>query len=431
MRVTFLNTFDSRGGAARAAFRSFRAVSALPGVEATFVTREKRTDHPGVVEDHSRLTRLYGEKASEYDQRALKRQHPDRHRVPFSVNRLLDSVHETVRATRPDLVHLHWPHAGFLRLESLPLLGAPVVWTLHDMWAFTGVCHYSGGCAGYLEGCGACPLLKSQHQDDVSARVYSRKRAVYARTNLHVVTPSHWLADLARSAPLLAGIPVDVVPNGLDTEVFSPQNRAAARAALGLPLEGRLVLLGADHALSDPRKGCATLLKALARAEAEAPEQPRARYVVFGNAQVDTALAQETGALPLGPVHNDHTLAQVYSACDLYAFPSTQDNLPNTVMEALSCGLPVLAFTVGGLPDMIRHGENGLLVQSPACDMHDFIAALREFPQGQALAAMARNARADALRRFSLAALGKRHETLYHAALARFSATAGRTEVLT
>ncbi|MHC1753252.1 glycosyltransferase [Humidesulfovibrio sp.] len=422
MRVTFLNTFDDQGGAARAAFRTFRAVSALPGVETVFITRKKASGHPGVQEDRSPLTLLYGDEASTHDQRALKRQHPDRSRVPFSVNRLRDTVHQTVRGTRPDLVHLHWPNAGFLRLESLPLLGAPVVWTLHDMWPFTGVCHYSGGCQKYLQGCGACPLLASANAQDVSARVYARKAAAYAKTALHAAAPSHWLAQLARTAPLLAGVPVDVVPNGLDTEVFAPQDRTAARAALGLPREGRLVLLGADHALSDARKGCSALLAALAGHAG--PESPPARCVVFGNTPEQTPAGN---ALLLGPLRDDRTLAQVYSACDLYAFPSTQDNLPNTVVEALACGLPVLAFDVGGLADLVRHGENGMLVKSPACDMQDFITALLNFPKGQQLAAMGRNARADALRRFSLSALGRRHETLYHAALARFVGLPGRT----
>lgn len=424
LRVSFVNTYDDRGGAARAAFRAFLAVSALPEVEALFVTRGKCTGHPAVLADCSRRTLLFGEQAAAHDQRALKRLHPQRQRAPYSVNRLADTACATVRATRPDLVHLHWPHAGFLRIESLPKLGAPVVWTLHDMWAFTGVCHYAGDCRRYLEGCGRCPMLASGDPADVSARVFARKRATYARTRLHLAAPSKWLADLAAASPLLAGIPVDVAPNGLNTDMYSPRDRAAAREALGLPPTGRLLLLGADHALSDPRKGCAALLEALGRNDSGAGAE--FRPVVFGNAPADEGhlrAAEQSGAILLGPLRGDEALALAYSACDLYAFPSTQDNLPNTVMEALSCGLPVLAYAIGGLPELVRHGQTGMLVQATdasACGMHSFLQALHNFPVHR-LDEMGRAARADAVARFSLEALGRRHQTLYSAALERFA----------
>lgn len=437
LRVSFVNTYDDRGGAARAAFRAFLAVSALPGVEAVFITRSKSTGHPAVLEDRSPRTLLFGEQAAAHDQRALKRLHPLRQRAPYSVNRLADTAHGVVRATRPDLVHLHWPHAGFLRIESLPLLGAPVVWTLHDMWAFTGVCHYAGDCRRYLEGCGRCPMLASDDPADVSARVFARKRAAYARTRLHLAAPSKWLADLASRSPLLAGLPVDVTPNGLDTGAFAPLDRAAARAALGLPGEGRLLLMGADHALNDPRKGCAALLEALAQGgpAGGSGSRPGAgfRPVVFGNAPADDRqlrAAERCGAILLGPLRGDEALARAYSACDLYAFPSAQDNLPNTVMEALSCGLPVLALDIGGLRELVRHGQTGMLAEvseatgASACGMHSFLQALQDFPVHR-LDEMGRAARADALARFSLEALGRRHQTLYSAALERFG-NAGR-----
>jgi len=416
MRIAFVNTFNDRGGAAKAAFRLFSGVYEEQGVIARFFSRENATGHPGVVADRSRLTALFGDQASVFDQKGLKRRHPGRERVPFSVNRIPDTVHETILAFEPDLVHLHWPHAGFMRLESLAKLGVPLVWTLHDMWAFTGVCHYAGDCRKYMAGCGACPRLKSADRDDVSARVFARKRALYPGLDIHVVCPSAWLAGLAGKSRLLGGVPATVIPNCLDEKVFSPAkgggDKAEARAALGLPRQGRLVLFGADAALSDPRKGGRELVRAFAQA---APERaPGARLVVFGDEE-ETPPAP--GVLVLGRIDGEETLARLYAACDLYAFPSLEDNLPNTVMEASSCGAPVAAYATGGVPEMVIPGVTGYL--APTGDMAAFLDAVFTALDDPGLTRLGENARKRAASLYARDAVVSRHLELYRAVFAR------------
>ncbi len=408
MRIAFVNTFDGRGGAARAAFRLFQGVYGAPGVEARFFTRENATGHPGVVEDRSRLTVLFGEKAPAYDQKGLKRRHPGRERVPFSLNRIPDTVHETVLAWKPDLVHLHWPHAGFMRLKSLAAFPVPIVWTLHDMWAFTGVCHYAGDCEGYRTGCGACPKLKSADPLDCSARVFARKRALYPRLDLSVICPSAWLAGLARQGPLLRDAAMAHIPNCLDTALFAPMDKAKARASLGLPLTGRLVLFGADAALDDPRKGGRALVEAFA---ARAAERPGAALVVFGD---EGGPSPWPNVLTLGRIGDDRTLARLYAACDLFAFPSLADNLPNTVLESLSCGTPVLAWATGGVPEMVRPGETGYL--APRGDMAAFVAALFPALAEDALPRLGENARRRTVARFGMDVVVSRHLAFYRRA---------------
>ena len=404
MRVTFLNTYDNKGGAARAAFRLFSGISNLPDVEAVFVTREKKTANPKVVEDRSRRTRLFGEHASVYDQRPLKREHPHRRIMPFSVNRLADTVHETIHSTYPNIVHLHWLNAGFVRLESLTRIGVPIVWTLHDMWPFTGVCHYSLNCLRYLEGCGCCPLLASDSNQDISAATFARKQKVYSKLNLTVVTPSAWLGKLAASSPLFQAFPIHVIPNGLDTSIFHPWPKFEARRILNLPFHSKLILFGADHALTNPFKGGRDFVKIFA---ANAPQGTE--LVIFGTAERKKL---DTNIHSLGTIDNDIKLAQLYSACDLYAYPSQQDNLPNTVMEAMACGTPVLAFAIGGIPEMIDHCKNGFLVKS--MDMNSFWWSLEKTMQRGELQQLGAIARQKVVQKFSYDKVAKHYMNIYH-----------------
>lgn len=405
MRVTFANTFDSRGGAARAALRLFQGMRHRTDVQARMVVQNRSGQTPGVL---TPFLPISADTTSFLDQYSLKRTYPDRMRVPFSVNRLSGLAPFTINRTRPELVHLHWLHCGFMRIEQLARLKAPLVWTIHDMWAFTGVCHYSGGCERYMNGCGRCPLLGSAAELDVSRTVFARKSSVYPGLNLTVVSPSNWLADLARKSPLLRDKPVKVIPNGIDTDLFYPIDRVAARSKLGLPVRKRLVLFGADHAMHDRRKGGHMLVDALG-----ALETANVEAVVFGAEKPEGQSPLPLKTHWLGRIDNDWKLAMLYSAADLFVAPSLEENLSNAVMEALSCATPVLAFDIGGMSDMVETGRNGLLVP------------LDEGPQGlraaleslisdqQKLDQLRFRARESVLERFRLQDIADRYAELY------------------
>ncbi|MGE4291007.1 MAG: glycosyltransferase [Desulfovibrio sp.] len=417
MRVVFLNTFEDQGGAARAAVRLFEAVRGLPDMRADMLVRRTGARRPGV---HV-LPGLPTPWSSRLDQRDLKATHPDRIRAPYSVNRVPGLAALALRGLRPDIAHLHWLHCGLLRIESLARLKMPVVWTIHDMWAFTGVCHYAGACERYLQGCGVCPALASANPDDISARTFARKAATYPRMNLTVVSPSRWLAGLARKSPLLGARRVEVIPNGLDTQRYAPLSEAErnrARARFGLPLianaRGRrpLLLFGADFALEDTRKGGQDLLAALAQARLPVD------LAIFGN----SAPVPELEGLRvhgLGYLKNDADLVRAYAACDLYVLPSQQDNLPNTVLESLACGTPVLAYDTGGIPEMIEDGENGFLVRNVA-NMGEkdraeaLVRALRAALAAPGLfSTMRERAREKALREYATDVAARRYRALY------------------
>jgi glycosyltransferase involved in cell wall biosynthesis len=261
---------------------------------------------------------------------------------------------------RPDIINLHWVSAGFLRIESLRKLKAPLVWTLHDMWPFTGGCHLSHDCIKFTGSCGACPILKSSRDFDLSRWIWRRKARVWKNLNLTIVTPSRWLAKRARISSLFKNFRIEIIPNGLDSRVFRPIDKKIARDALGIPEGQKIVLFGSVHPESDANKGFQLLKRAL-QAIKEQRKVGDITCLIFGvsgpRKNLDIGLSMHY----LGFLHDDITLALAYSAADAFILPSLQENLPNTVMEALSCGTPCVAFNAGGTPEMIVHKKNGYL----------------------------------------------------------------------
>lgn len=309
------------------------------------------------------------------------------------------------------IVHLHWI-AGFVDpatfFEDLPA-GVPVAWTLHDMNPFTGGCHYDAGCGRWSDRCGECPQLGSDEPEDLSRRVWRRKREAFAALDpdrLHLVTPSAWLADEVRRSSLLGGrFPVTVIPNGLDTREFAPRDRAEARRVLGIPFDARVVLFVA-HSVGERRKGFGLLAEALGRID-DVPglfllsvggERPKVGTKMPGRHVEFTA--------------DDRLLSLVYSASDLFVLPSLQDNLPTTVLEALACGTPVVAFRVGGVPEMVRPDRTGKLV--PAGDVAGLAEMSRELLEDrERLERLSSACRRVAVEEYDLSVQARRHEELY------------------
>ncbi|WP_300608580.1 glycosyltransferase family 4 protein [Methanohalophilus sp.] len=266
------------------------------------------------------------------------------------------NIHGKIDHIAPDVVHLHWICGGFVPVQEIAKIKQPTVWTLHDMWAFTGGCHYSGNCDKYKYECGSCPVLGSVKDGDLSNWVWKRKKEYWADLDFTVVTPSRWLADCAHSSSLFEDKKIEVIPNGLDLEKYKPVSKDEARMALNLPLDKNLVLFGAMNSTGDKRKGFQYLRSAINMLS----ENLDFEAIVFGNAGVGDQLeipVNYMGRLP------DNMLNSIYSSADVFVAPSLQDNLPNTVMESLACGTPSVAFNIGGMSDMIVHKQNGYLAK--------------------------------------------------------------------
>lgn len=266
--------------------------------------------------------------------------------------------HPLVR--QADLLQLYWVAAGFLSVSAigqLLRLGKPVVWRLSDMWAFTGGCHYPIDCTRYREHCGSCPQLGRSWPYDVSRINHELKRHAYARAPLTIVTPSQLLANACRQSSLLPHARIENIPTGIDLTAFSPRPRAEARRHFNLPEHGKIVLFGARGGLSDPRKGGEFGLEAVRRLS----NTQDVCFAVFG--AEEPQLGDLGNARSLGMLRDEESLALAYSAADVYLSPCLQDNLPNTVLESIACGCPVVGFRDSGIEDAVRDNESGFLVE--------------------------------------------------------------------
>lgn len=272
------------------------------------------------------------------------------------------SLRRYVRPAEYDVVMLHFLGQGFLSCREIGRLPGPVVWLLHDMWPFSGAEHYTDDQTRLSDGYTRRNRPANQRGPDLDRRLWEAKRKHWNVANMTVLGASRWISDLARHSRLLSAARHGVMPYPLDLRIFQPQDKAAARRLFGLPPERKLVLFGAVGALKDRRKGFDLLTEGLARLKVPVD------LVVFGNRPDDRFDDLSVPYHAVGMLADEYSLAMLYSAADVMAVPSRIDNLPQTVLESLACGTPCVAFNVGGMPDMIRHRENGYLASPYSAD---------------------------------------------------------------
>ncbi|MEI6330021.1 MAG: glycosyltransferase family 4 protein [Pseudanabaena sp. ELA645] len=356
-----ISTSDINGGAARAAYRLHKGLQSI-NVDSQMLVQNKQSDDYTVIAPESKVSIGIGKLKHTLDILPLQI-YPQRDRsTSYSVQWLPDKLDVKVAQINPDVINLHWINNGYLKIETIAKFKKPIVWTLHDMWAFTGGCHYNGDCMNYINSCGACPQLHSYKEKDLSRWIWQRKAKAWQNLNLTIVTPSHWLAKCAASSSLLKDTRIEVIPNGLDTKQYKPIEKSVARSILGLPEDKHLILFGAMSATSAPRKGFNFLQSALQNLS-QSGWGENVELVVFGSSKPINPIELGFNSHYLGILNDDISLSLVYAAADVFLAPSVQDNLPNTVMESLACGTPCVAFDIGGMPDMIDHQQNGYLAQ--------------------------------------------------------------------
>jgi glycosyltransferase involved in cell wall biosynthesis len=356
LSVVHVSTTDNAGGSGRAAYRIHSAIR-RSGHRSRMLVSLRVTDDADVAPVWGTLPWRAADWLAGRVTERLSLQYLC---YPSSV-RLLG--HPWVREA--DVVQLYNTHGGYFSHTILPLLSRrrPVVWRLSDMWPMTGHCAYAFECERWKTGCGACPLLADAPalRVDRTALLWRVKRWAYARSALTLVAPSRWIAGLAAASPLLSRFPVHWIPNGVDTDVFRPIPKGAARAVLGLDPGERVVLFSALET-ADRRKGGAVLAEALGRSGA-GPRLPY-RLLVVGRGAERWTGPGPAAVTAMPTVGDDRLLAAVYSAADVFVSPALAENLPNAALESLACGTPVVAFDVGGVADAVRPLETGYLAAS-------------------------------------------------------------------
>ena len=418
MKILHLNTFENRGGAAIAARRLHNALNQDRRVMSLLGVKEKDSDALDVVELPCYKSKIVGKLLSKANDKLLSWYTPKANTF-FSAYLLPNRLASAIKTLQPDIVHLHWLAGNFISpyvLQQIASLSVKTVWTLHDTWAFTGGCHYFRSCQKWQQQCYNCPELSRKFPCDLAKLQWQLKERAYKKLQPTVIGLSkQFAADIEQSA-LLKDFQTVQLPNTIDTEIFRPIPKNIARNLLGLPAHGHYILFGACSATNDPRKGYDLLKDALDILSSHS--QKDIICLVFGASHSKTTPPHHFTTHFLGELHDELTLALVYSAADVFVCPSREDNLPNTIMEALACGTPVVGFAVGGIPDMVEHKINGMLATPH--DPQELAAGIAYILEDhERREAMGRAARRKVEENYAYPVVAKQYIELYNRILSR------------
>jgi glycosyltransferase involved in cell wall biosynthesis len=407
MNILIVNTSDIHGGAAIAAFRLMNALL-REGEHVKMLVRDKQSAHTAVIAADSKLQNrlnFYLERGVIFLRNGFTKQYL----FDISIANRGLSITDLPAFREADVIHLHWINQGMLSLAEIGRIiasGKKVVWTMHDMWPFTGICHHAAGCTRYERSCGECPYLKTPSRNDLSHQLFLTKQAVYARGEITFVACSNWLRELAAKSPLTAGHQVVSIPNPIDTAVYSPMDKREARQRLNLPADKKIVLFAAVNA-SDPRKGMDYLAEA---SRIMAQQHDDILFLIAGNDGEELGKRLSLPARSLGYVA-PQDMPGVYNAADLFVTPSLQENLPNTIMEAMACGTPCVGFHTGGIPEMISHGTNGYVAVYR--DAADLAKGILRILFGNYAGLLSVEARRKVVEEYSQEKIAQRYRQLY------------------
>ena len=357
MRVLIVNTSERTGGAAVAANRLMMALN-NNGVKAKMLVRDKDSDSLTVVGlPNSPMLNWHflWERLVIFFRCRFSRKHL------FEID-LANTGSDITRLREfqeADVIHLHWINQGMLSLSAIRKIlksGKPVVWTMHDIWPATAICHLTLTCRNFTTHCRNCRLLPGGgSSNDLSSSIWRKKQKMLGDGTIYFVACSHWLEQEAKASALLKGHKIASIPNPIDTHIYHPGDKKAARKNLGLPEDKRLILFVSQR-VTNKNKGMDYLIEACRQLEDY-------EVVILGGHAEEVVDQLPLKAHPLGYVNDERRIVEVYQAVDVFVLPSFSENLPNTIMEAMACGVPCVGFKVGGIPEEIDHKRNGYVAE--------------------------------------------------------------------
>jgi glycosyltransferase involved in cell wall biosynthesis len=412
MRILIVNTSERTGGAAVAANRLMKALN-NNGAKAKMLVRDKETETLTVVPlPHSPRLRWHflWERLVIFCRLHFSRQHlfeVDIANAGYDITKLPEFQ-------EADVIHLHWVNQGMLSLKGIQKIlqsGKPVVWTMHDIWPATALCHVTLGCQHFTSQCGNCRLLPgggSSH--DYSTTIWQRKQRMLADENIYFVACSHWLESEAKRSALLKGQKITSIPNPIDTRIYKRGNKQEARQRLGLPLDKKLILF-ASQRVTNVNKGMDYLIEACRQLQIS-----DAAVVILGGHAEEVVSQLSLEAYPLGYVNDEQRIVDVYHASDVFVLPSLSENLPNTIMEAMACGVPCVGFKVGGIPEEIDHRRNGYVAEYRSAE--DLARGIRWILAEADYEELSKNAVQKVVQNYSQQSVALKYLDVYHQAQA-------------
>lgn len=364
MKIVIVNTSELTGGAAVAANRLMKALG-KSGVEVSMLVRDRKADEANVVS----VSDSWGSAKLNYFRFVWERliiflcnfySKKNLFQVSIANTGVDISKHPLIKEA--DVIHLHWMNQGFLSLADIKRLvetGKPIVWTLHDLWPATAICHYPGGCEKYISECFQCPMLKKNPFYDLAASVFKEKGEI-GLSKITFVGCSRWIMEKAKKGNWLGTARFTSIPNPIDVTAFKRMEKQLARKRFGLP-EDKFLLLFAAAKLSDTRKGAIFLIEACEKLKEK--YQDRIEIVLMGNSSEELISQFPFKVNTLGYISDQDSMVSAYACADMFVIPSLEDNLPNTIMESMACGTPCVGFETGGIPEMIDHLKNGYVAK--------------------------------------------------------------------
>ena len=354
MRVLIVNTSERTGGAAVAASRLMKALN-NNGVKAKMLVRDKESDAltvAGLPKSPRLRWHFLWERFVIFCRLHFSR----KHLFDIDIANTGSDITRLREFQEADVIHLHWINQGMFSLNGIRKIlqsGKPVVWTMHDIWPATAICHLTLGCHYFVNRCANCKYLSGGGgNNDLSSRIWRKKQQMQADENIYYVACSRWLESEAKSSALLKGQKITSIPNPIDTHFYKKGNKQEARQRLGLPLDKKLILF-ASQRVTNAYKGMSYLVEACCQLG------DLFEVVILGGHAEEVVEQLPMKAHPLGYVNDEQRIVDVYNAADVFVLPSLSENLPNTIMEAMACGVPCVAFKVGGIPEEIDHLKNG------------------------------------------------------------------------
>lgn len=406
LQVIHLSNSDFGGGAAIAAYRIHSALCDQ-GIDSCLGVNRAVLGDPSVISPNGNFLKglaLSRGQLGRLFAKVLRTKNPIIHSPCILPSRWVDYVNNS----DVDLVHLHWVAGEMLSIKDISRIQKPIVWTFHDTWAFSGAEHVFWD-ERWRDGYYAHNRPLHESGFDLNKWTWNRKRK-YWRRALQIVAPSNWMAECVRQSSLMSNWPVEVIPNCLNMDNWRPVDQKFSRDVLQLPQSKKLVLFGSHGANSAPHKGFDLLVDGLRLLDSELCDM---EIVVFGQMRPIDGPDLGFPTRYTGHLSDELSMRMLLSAVDLVVVPSRQDNLPNVAVEAISVGTPVVAFKIGGLPDIVTHGVSGYLANP--FDVADLAKGI----EATLCADLRAGARMDALDKFSSKSTAKKYVEVYRSVLNR------------
>ena len=405
MKILIVSASDIAGGANKAAYRLHRSLL-NQGLDSQMLVQNKKSDDYTVIGARSDLRKIL-----------INPMRPALDHIFMKINNIktlfsssywpFSEIISQINEINPDIVHLHWITGGMIRIEDISRIKAPLVWSLHDMWPFTGGCHYDQHCGFYKNKCGSCKVLNSKKENDLSSKVFKRKVSVYPKIKMmDVVATSQWIAKCAKESFLLRDRRVTILPNPIDTNLFSKIDKNIVRDIFGIPKDKTVILFGAMRSILDSRKGSRELFKAINMLDLE-----NTVFVIAGSSKPKDLPKLKYPVYFIPPLHDEVSLPLIYNVADVMVVPSIQENLANSIIESLSCGVPVVAFNIGGNSDMIEHKKNGYLAE--AIIPKDMAFGIEWVLKNNKFQKLSNNSRNKVIKEFDEGVVSKKYISLY------------------